>query len=174
MGALEKLFRTFAAFPDFTWEVFDDLATFQDVAQQRAKLYAQLIFLYEQAKRPDLACKARLKYTEYLVEDEKQEEAIQSLAFAVKKFPDDSRFVPPMLDRMEELCAGVDGANEQLLRFYAEFLPMIPQKRGERPSPYCIEMYERAIERFRAGGKESVARMWQAQLALLRAADDAP
>jgi hypothetical protein len=167
MVTLDNLFRTFAAFPDFTWEVFDDLIAFQDVRQQRARLYGQLVFLYEQADRPDLACEARLKYADYLVEEEDFETAIQGLAAAIKRFPAEGRYVPRMLDKLEEICDKVDGADQKLLGFYREFLPMIPQKRGTRPSAYCTEMYQRAIKRFRDGGQEQMARLYEAQLAAL-------
>ena len=56
MITVEHLFATFAAFPDFTWQVFDDLIAFEDVAKQRNKAYSRLIAIYEQAGRPDLAC----------------------------------------------------------------------------------------------------------------------
>ena len=59
--AVVDMFNTFAAFPDFTWKVFDDLISFQPDAKQRINLYERLVQLYEQAERPDLACEARLR-----------------------------------------------------------------------------------------------------------------
>jgi hypothetical protein len=169
MATLDNLFRTFAYFPDFTWKVFDDLIAFQKNQKQRAKFYERLIALYETAGRPDLACEARLKYAEYLVEDGRKEEAIQGLALSIQRIPEEGRYVPKMLDRLESLSKDVEGSQEQLLRFYQEFLPRIPQMRDNRPSPYCIEMFERAIERFKEAGQEQVAKVYEAQLALIRA-----
>ena len=59
MVALEKLYATFAAFPDFTWTVFDDLISFQHNAKLRAKLYERLVAMYEQAE-PGRTFPARL------------------------------------------------------------------------------------------------------------------
>ncbi len=169
MATLDKLFRTFAYFPDFTWKVFDDLIAFQEDEKQRAKLYERLMSLYETAGRPDLACEARLKYADYLVEDGRKNEAIQGLATSIQQIPEEGRYVPKMLDRLEELCKDVEGSQEQLVRFYQEFLPRIPQMRDDRPSPYCIEMFERGIERFKEAGREQLAKACETQLTLIKA-----
>ena len=168
MRIVNGLFVTFAAFPDFTWEVFDDLITFQDLPKQRALLFGQLTALYEAAKRPDLSCKARLRYTDYLIEDGRTGEAIQGLAASILQFPTEGRYVPKMLDRMEALCAEVEGTEGQLLMFYGNFLPKIPKKRNKRPSSYCLAMHRRAIKRFREAGQEAVAQQLEAKLATIR------
>jgi len=54
-----------------------------------------------------------------------------------------------------------------LLRFYNTFLPKVPQKRGDRPSKHCIEMYRRGIERFREHGEFATAQVYENQLARL-------
>ncbi len=168
-GIVNSLFVTFAAFPDFTWEVFDDLITFQDLPKKRTLLYRQITELYERAGRPDLSCEARLRYTDYLVEDEQQKDAIRGLAASIMQFPAEGRFVPKMLDRLEALCDEVEGSGPELLSFYGQFLQQIPVKRGSRPSAYCIEMYERAIKQFREHGQEPVAQQLEMQLAALKA-----
>lgn len=170
-GIVNSLFVTFAAFPDFTWEVFDDLIAFQDMPKKRAQLYSQLVTLYERAGRPDLSCEARLRYTDYLVEEGKSKDAIRGLAASVMLFADEGRFVPKMLDRLEALCDEVEGAGPELVNFYRQFLPRIPTKRGSRPSDYCVEMYERAIQRFRKYGEEQAARQIEMQLAALQATE---
>ncbi|MBN2475343.1 MAG: hypothetical protein JXB62_12085 [Pirellulales bacterium] len=169
MVALEKLFQTFAAFPDFTWEVFDDLVAYQDVRKQRARLFGRLVLLYEQAGRPDLACKARLRYTEYLVEDKQYAEAVDGLGLTIMQFPEEGRYVPQMLDKLEEICRLAAGQGNDLLDFYQAFLPKIPRMRGDRLSEYCVEMYERGITRFREGGRPELAQFYQAQLAAVQA-----
>jgi putative Ig domain-containing protein len=168
MRIVNGLFVTFAAFPDFTWEVFDDLIAFQDLPKQRALLFGQLTALYEAAKRPDLSCKARLRYTDYLVEDDRTAEAIQGLAASILQFPAEGRYVPKMLDRMEALCAELEGTETQLLMFYSNFLPKIPKKRNKRPSSYCLAMHRRAIKRFREAGQEAGAQQLEATLATIR------
>ncbi len=167
-GIVGSLFTTFAAFPDFTWEVFDDLIAFQDLPKKRAQLYGQLVELYERAGRPDLSCQARLRYTDYLVGQGQENEAIGGLAASILRFPDEGRYVPVMLDRLDELCDKVETAGPDLVRFYAQFLQQIPVKRGSRPSKYCMEMYERAIGRFRKYGQEPMAQQYELKLAALK------
>ena len=167
----EKLFRTFASFPDFTWKVFDDLVQFQKNSRQRDKYYERLVQMYEAAGRPDLACEARLKLCNYLLEAGHTKEVIDGLAFTIKRFPEEGRYVPKLLDKLESVCQDVKGANQQLLRFYQEFIPLIPQKRGNEPSPYCMRMLERAIDKFNAAGQLPQAQVFASQLAALKATE---
>lgn len=167
----DKLFRTFASFPDFTWKVFDDLVQYQKNPKQRDKYYDRLVQMYEANGRPDLACEARLRLSEYLLEQGHNKEVIDGLSFTIMKFPDEGRYVPRLLDKLEQVCAGVKGADQQLLRFYQEFIPMVPQKRGNAPSPYCMKMLERAIEKFTAAEQAQQAQVYAAQLATLKATE---
>jgi hypothetical protein len=169
VAAIDILFRTFASFPDFTWKVFDDLISFQEDKNQRIKLYERLVVLYEAADRPDLACEARLKLTEYLVGEKKTVDAVEGLAFTVKKFPQEGRYVPKLVDKIEEICKAAGGADAQLVQFYQEFLPLIPQKRGDEPSKYCMAMYDRAVKRFTELKQVELAQLYTAQLAQLKA-----
>ncbi len=166
---LDQLFRTFAKCPDFTWEIFDDLISFEKGRRQRINYYQRLVVLYEAAGRPDLACKARLKLTDYLIEKKQYGQAVEGLAFTIKKFPDEGRYVPLMLDKLEEICQtpGVEGAGRQLVLFYTQFLPMIPKQRGNEPNVYCITMFRRAIPLFKAAGEEQLARMCEMELSKL-------
>lgn len=168
----DKLFRTFANFPDFTWKVFDDLVQYQKNPKQRNKYYERLVQMYEVGGRPDLACEARLRLSDYLMEENHTKEVIDGLAFTIKKFPDEGRYVPKLLDRLEQVCAGVKGADQQLLRFYQEFIPLIPQKRGNDPSPYCMRMLERAIDKFKTAGQAQQAQAYATQLATLKASGE--
>ncbi|MHB8903452.1 MAG: hypothetical protein ACYC6Y_32205, partial [Thermoguttaceae bacterium] len=168
-GIVGGLFVTFAPFPDFTWEVFDDLVAFQELPKRRVQLYAQLVDLYERAGRPDLSCQARLRFTDYLVEQGQQLDAVRGLAASILRFPDEGRYVPSMLDRLEELSDRVGAAGPEIMDFYRRFLPLIPVRRGSRPTPYCMEMYERAIQRFRKYGQEPAAQQLELQLAALKA-----
>jgi hypothetical protein len=166
---LDKLFVTFARVPDFTWKVFDDLAAYPDDAKQRRALYERLIALYETAKRPDLAAQARLKLTDYLVEENKKADAIDGLAIAIRKFPAEGHIVPKLLDRLEQLAADVPDADARLVQFYSAFLPQIPQKRNNRPSEYCIQMYERAIALFMRTGQPQLVQALLQELAKIKA-----
>lgn len=166
--ALDKLFPTFARFPDFTWTVFDDLLASVESPKQRNKLFEKLVALYEDAQRPDLACEARLKLTEILVEDQAFGEAVDGLAFTIKKFADEGRYVPRMLDKLESICPNVKDANEKLVQFYQEFLPLVPTKRGNDPSKYCMSMYERGIQQFQQAGQAPLAQAYQGKLQALK------
>ena len=169
MTALDALFTTFARFPDFTWTVFEDLVAFQTDAKLRNKLYERLVALYEAADRPDLACEARLKLTSLLVADKQSTPAIEGLAYTIKKFPDEGRYVPQMLDQLEAISKGTPGADVKLLQFYREFLPRIPQMRGSSPSEYCMAMFQRGIDRYKAAGQDQVAQALSAELAKIKA-----
>jgi hypothetical protein len=166
---IDKLFRTFANYPDFTWEVFDDFVQYQKQTKQKILFYERLIHLYETAERPDLSCKARLKLSDYLLKEGYSEEVIEGLAFSIKKFPDEGRYVPQMLDKLEQVCDATKGANELLLQFYLDFLPMVPQRRGNEPSPYYMRMLERAAGKFAAAGQIQQAQRFSQELAELKA-----
>jgi hypothetical protein len=125
--------------------------------------------MYEAAERPDLSCEARLKLSDYLLKEGRSTEVIEGLAFTIKKFPDEGRYVPRLLDKLEKVCEGVKGSDEVLLQFYLEFIPQIPQTRGKEPSPYCMRMLERAIAKFKAAGQSEQALPFAEQLAKLKA-----
>ena len=168
-GILTQLFSTFANFPDFTWTIFDDLIAYEGGLKERIKLYERLVLSYQMAKRPDLACEARLRLTDLIVEDGREIEAVDGLAATIYLFADEGRYVPRMLDRIEQICQNVEGATPHLLRFYGSFLPKIPQMRGDRPSKYCMEMFRRGIARFREHGELGAAQLFEAQLAQIEA-----
>ncbi|HYW78557.1 MAG TPA: hypothetical protein VE890_03235, partial [Thermoguttaceae bacterium] len=166
---LDGMYRTFAQFPDFTWEIFDDLVAYQDVPKMREQLFGQLVAMYEQAGRPDLACEARLKYTEYLMADQRYKQAVEGLQITILRFPEEGRYVPRMLDRVEEICRQSEQVGRQLLDLYRTLLPKIPRKRGDRPSSYCIEMLDRAAVRFREAGDTQWTQLCVSEATKLRA-----
>jgi hypothetical protein len=166
--ALDLLFLTFREFPDFTWTVFDDMVAFEDRPLQKADLYARLAGMYEKAGRVDLSCEARLKHAEFLSANGRSSDAIASLAAAIMFFPDEGRYVPRLLDRLEDLCKNDKKMEDQLVRFYQQFLPKIPQKRGEgEPSDYCMAMYKKGIARFQQAGLAQLVKAYEVQLKLL-------
>lgn len=165
---INSLFVYFAAFPDFTWTIFDQLVQFVPKEEQKNDYYGRLIQLYVSAKRPDLACEARLKLTDYLLEQKKLPVAMEGLAATIKAFPDEGRYVPRLLDRLESLVGSDKLLLEKLVIFYAEFLPLVPPRRGRTPSKYCIKMYERGIQFFTANGITRLAGEYQQKLAALK------
>ena len=170
LTTLDKLFTTFAALPDFTWTVFDDLITFQTARRQRAKLYDRLVTLYVTADRPDLSCEACLKYVDYLVKDSCYKEAVEKLAVTVKRFPDEGRYVPRLLDRLDGICkeGKVPKGGKALVEFYKDYLPRVAPLRGDRASPFCMEVYQRGITHFRSAGNMELAEFYSAGVKKLK------
>jgi tetratricopeptide (TPR) repeat protein len=168
---LDHLFLTFGNFPDFTWVVFDDMIYYEDRPRQKADLYARLAGMYEQAGRIDLSCEARLKHADLLSANGRPHDAIASLAAAVMLFPDEGRYVPKLLDKLESLCQNEKNAKQQLALFYQQFLPKIPLNKGIGPNPYCVAMYKRGIECFQRAGQEQLAQAYQMKLKLVEERD---
>ena len=170
---VERMFITFAAFPDFAAKVFDDLAAFQTNSRQRDKLDERLVALFEQAGRPDLAADARLKLVDNLVKDKLYKEAIGGLAVTIKRFPDEPPYVTKLLDQLDMVFkeSNLPHMNENLAVFYRSYLPMIPQKHGDKVNPFCIEMYQRGIDLFKSAGNKPLADQYSSQLAKLKPPD---
>ncbi len=168
----DQLFQVFDSFPDFTWAIFDDLISSQVKPLQKVTYFGKLIDLYESAGRPDLACEARLKQCELLMASDKPDNALAALnaiVATIRKFPEEGRYVPKLLDKLESICRKHNVGADQVVQFYTEFLPRIPQKRGSEPSKYCMATYERAILMFKKNGQPQLAQAYAAELANLRA-----
>ncbi len=161
---LELFFTTFAGYPDFIWTVFEDLLSYQTEAKVRLEQYARAVQAFEAVGRPDLACEARLKLSDLQVENNSTQAAIEGLAYTIKKFPSEGRYVPRLLDRLEQICKNVEGSGPQLVAFYQQFLPMVPTHRGKRPSKYCKAMYQRAIEFFQQQNAAQLAQEYRTRL----------
>lgn len=166
---LNQLFVNFAAFPDFTLTIFDDLISFEEDVKKQIVYHYQLLEVYAAAKRPDLGFKSLLKLSEVLEKEERSGEAIQALAVAIQKYPDEGQYVPKMLDRLDNLAASVGEADQTLAEFYTSFLPKVPQTRGGSPSKYCIQMYERAVPIFTKAGQLQLAQTYQTGAAQMKA-----
>ncbi len=110
-----------------------------------------------------------MRLADMLVANAQADEAIQGLAFSIKKFPEEGRYVPRMLDKLEAICKEANVAQEHLVPFYQSFLPLVPQMRGSRPSKYCIQMFERGILRFQETGQTQLAQLATVQLQRIRA-----
>jgi hypothetical protein len=165
---LNNLYKTFAQYPDFVWKIFDDLLTVQPSVSERIRRYEQLVAMDEQAGRPDLACSARLKLSEYQCEQKKWKTAANGLAFTIKKFPSEGRYVPRLMEKLQEVCSNYKGGTDLLVQFYLDFLPTIPGKRGNKPSQYCIKMYEQAIAFFKENHKDKVVPALEAELTRIK------
>jgi hypothetical protein len=168
LSHMETLLNVFAKFPDFTWKVFDDLLSAAPDESSRSRLYAKLVGLYEQAGRPDLACEARFKLADLQVNRKLNKTAAEGLAFTIRKFPTEGRYVPKLMEKLQEVCKSYKGGTDLLGKFYLEVLPSIPRKRGDEPSAYCIKMYEQAIAFFKENQKDKVATALETELDRVR------
>ena len=184
--ALDQLFITFSNFPDFTWRIFEDLLRYEDDLDTRIRYYQRLVKLYVTGRRPDLACEARLKLSDLLVEAGNGDQAVKGLALTIVAFADEGRYVPQMLDRMETIYqqnimsqstpeegepqkpARKEDGTAALVAFYQGFLPKVPPTRGDAASDYCIEMYERGIALFSEAGRGDLAQFYTVKLGRLR------
>jgi hypothetical protein len=165
---LNKLLTTFRRFPDFTWKVFDDLLSVYQSQDYRTKVYERVVSQFELAGRPDLACAARLKLADYFARDKKFKQAANGLAFTIKKFPAEGRYVPRMMKRLQEVCKEYKDGTTLLKVFYLEILGRIPAKRGSEPSQYCMDMYRQAITFFKENKEDKIAAALERELAKIR------
>ena len=166
----ERALTTFARYPDFSWRVLDDLMTPVTVKEKRTRLYERYVASYELLARPDLACEARLKLAEYQTEAKEYKKAADGIAATCLKFPDEGRYVPKMMTRLQEICKEYKGTpagngTKLLADFYVKFLPLIPKRRGDEVSKYCVAMYEQGVEYLQSNGRLADAARLKLQLA---------
>jgi len=160
------MFRTFENFPDFTWKIFDSFIEFESDPKKRNQLYGQLLAHYISFERPDLACEARLRLTDHLVNDDNKAEAVEGLAATIVSLPGEGRYVPKMLDRIDEICATDQSLDSQRIEFYAKFLSMLPpRKGGGSPTKYCLASFDRAIRLFEESGRPDLVAAAKQELA---------
>jgi hypothetical protein len=142
---VDRAVNVFVKFPDFSWKVVDDLITPQKDKQYRTRTFEKLATQYETLGRPDLACEARLKLVEYQTEAKEHKKAFDGLAFTVRKFPDEGRYVPKMITRMQDVAKDIKGGDALMASFWVEILQKVPPRRGNEVSAYCVKIHEQAI-----------------------------
>jgi hypothetical protein len=170
MTHADKLLKAFNNFPDFTWKVLDDLLTVQKNPIEHSRMYERLVVRYQALNRPDLACEARNKLADYQVELKKYADAANGIASTIRKFPDEGRYVPKMMEKLQEICKHKEfkGGTELLGKFYQELLPVIKPSRAGEVSQYCVNMYEQAIAFFKENKKDKVATELESKLATIK------
>jgi hypothetical protein len=142
-GHLASLSVTFAGYPDFIGRIFEDLIEVS-TPLERIKQYESVQAQFEKSKRPDLACAARLKLTDLLIEQSKQSTAFAALTTIVKKYPSEGRYVPKMMKKLETVAASVKGGPAQVAGLYADLIPnMIVYYRSDTTT-YAKKMTEQA------------------------------
>ncbi len=165
---VDRAVNVFVKFPDFSWKVVDDLLTPQKDKQYRTRTFEKLAASYETLGRPDLACEARLKLVDYQTEAKEHQKAFNGLAFTVRKFPDEGRYVPKMVTRMQEVAKDIKGGDAQMAKFWLEILPKVPARRGDAVSEYCVKFHEQAIAYLKDNNKPKEAALAEQNLAKVK------
>ena len=166
--AANRAVTTFAQFPDFSWQLAGPLLTPITDKARRVRLYERLVLSYESLSRPDLACEARLALADYQTAEGDHKKAADGLANTMRKFPSEGRYVPKMMQKLEEVCREYQGGTDLLAKFYLQFLPMIPARRGDEVSKYAVTMHEQAVAFFEANNKTREAAAVKQRLAIVR------
>lgn len=162
---VDKALTTFAKFPDFTSQIVGDLLTAQKDKVYRTRTFEKMATAFENLGRPDLACEARLKLVEYQTEAKDHKKAFDGLANTVRKFPDEGRYVPRMVTRMQEVSKDVKGGDNLMAKFYLEILPRVPARRGEEVSEYCVKLHKQAVAYLKENNKPKEAATVEQSLA---------
>jgi len=165
---VNKALVTFARFPDFSWKVVTDLLTPQKDKVYRTQTFEKMAAAYEQLGRPDLACEARLKLVDYQTEAKDNTKAFNGLANTVRKFPEEGRYVPRMVARMQEVAKDIKGGENLMAKFYLEIIPRVPPSRGDELSTYCVKLHEQAIAYLKNAKKPKEAAIVEQSLARVR------
>lgn len=143
---MNEMLRGFAKYPDFTWKVAPDLIAIHGKDKQARNLaYTRLAALYETSNRPDLACEARLKWSELLEEDKQFSTAATGLRQTILKFSNEGRYVPKLTKQLSEVCSRYPEGKAYLTRTYIDLTKQIKPTRGDDPSKYAVKMYEEAL-----------------------------
>jgi hypothetical protein len=142
---LASLCRTFSAYPDFIWRLYDDLLTVQPDAKERLKLYDQAVGLFEKARRPDLACGARLAITEELCRQEKWQAAGRGLVKTIRKFPTEGRYIPKMTAKLQTISDKYKGGTTEVAKLYLDLVPAMRAYYQGQGEEYCRAMFDQAV-----------------------------
>jgi hypothetical protein len=165
---VDRATALFARFPDFSWKVVPDLLTAQKERQYRTRTFNKLATAYEGLGRPGLACEARLKLVDYQEEAKEHRKAFDGLALTVRKFPDEGRYVPKMVARMQEVAKEVKGGDALMAKFWLEVLPKVPARRGDEVSEYCVKLHEQAVAYLKEHNRPKEAALVEQNLARVK------
>lgn len=136
----QLLLSAFARYPDFSWKVAGDLMSLQKDVSVRNRFIGTLAGVYENAKRPDLSCEARLKWADMMGEAKQWSAAAIGLGNTIKKFPNEGRYVPRMLDKLKAVCKEYPGGKDYLARTYVELIKSVDPKRGDEVTQYFLKL----------------------------------
>lgn len=162
-GLRDRCLKTFTNCPDFVCQIVDDLLAYEPELSRRLPAYDRLLQLWASTGRPDLTCRLRLQLTNQLVADKQYQAALGGLAQTVKKFPDEGRYIPQLLDKYEAVAKQVDDGSAKVLKLYQELMPLIPRRRQNQTSQFYLEMLNRASRRFEQAGEVKAAKAYADQ-----------
>lgn len=165
---VDRAVTVFAKFPDFSWKVVPDLLAAQKDRQYRTQTFNRLATAYENLGRPDLACEARLRLVDYQVEAEEHRKAFDGLAFTVRKFPDEGRYIPRMVGRMQSVAKEIKGGEALMAKFWLEVLPKVPPRRGDEVSEYCVKLHQQAAAYLKEHNRPKEAALVEQNLARVK------
>lgn len=165
---VDRAITIFAKFPDFSSKVVPDLLTAQKDKQYRTQTFNKMATAYENLGRPDLACEARMKLVEYQVEAKDHKKAFDGLAFTVRKFPDEGRYVPKMVTQMQDVAKDIKGGDALMTKFWMEILPKVPPRRGDEVSEYCVKLHQQAITYLKDNNKSKEMAVVEQSLAKVK------
>ncbi len=149
----ERMLTVFAKYPDFSWQVGPKLVEVQPNRVTKANFFDRLTIMYENAKRPDLACQARLVWAEMMIEDKKYGPAATGLSNTAKKFSDEGRYVPKLTAKMAQIVPEHKPSKELLAQTYVELVRKMPAKRGTDIRPDFVKMVQEATTFLKAEKK---------------------
>lgn len=152
-----RLVTIFAKYPDFSYKVANDLITVQPDKTTRNRFFESLITMYENGKRPDLSCEARLKWADFVTEEKKWSLAATGLSQTLKKFPDEGRYVPKLLEKMTKVCTEFPGGTDYMAKTYVELVKKMNPVRGDEIVRHFSKTSREALTYLRINKKKKEA-----------------
>ena len=152
-----RLKNTFENYPDVTWRVGTGMILHFGDTKVQAKMYEDLATTFEAAKRRDLVCEARLIRAQLLLDQERPNDAIETLAYCATSYPDEGRYLSRILDKIDAISAATPAAAPLLVKLYQELLPLYFKAQGGKPVKHTQRLYDRAVKVFTDNGEIKLA-----------------
>jgi hypothetical protein len=165
----ERCFKTFVNCPDFLCVITDDLLAYEPDLAQRVLQYERLLQLWTNSGRRDLACRIRGLIADQQVQAGQFDAAMGGLAQTIKRFPDEGRSLPRLLDQYESIAEKMPEGQAKVIKLYQDLLPLIPRRRQGQTSLFYLEMLARTARYLERAGQAKAAKMYLDQLKKLQA-----
>lgn len=152
-----QLCKTFQAYPDITWRIGTGLAMHFTNLSARKAVYDQMAESFAAAKRRDLFCGTQMLCADILVEQKKPKDAMTLLMQCASSFPDEGRYVPQLLDKIDLLGNTTPAMKKDLVAFYEKFFPHALKHQGGKPVKYTTNLYNRTVKVFEEAKNPALA-----------------